>query len=359
MSDLSLRIEKVDASHIPLYEDLSRSVYSETAVCRADHLRWKFLDNPQGPSWGVHLFAGDLLVGRFVAQPRIFEAPDRLMRAAYIVDLVMRPEFRGMSALLRLMNGMRNLHEFFDFVFVTPSASGMPVIESFLRIPARFDLTAKVVPLRPVKVASQFFRRRNRPLLSLVDVGFRSAALAGFAIAEAVGSLKIDESWPPAAELEAFLLTGSRGHVAGQRDSAFLDWRFRQSPDFKYQLFFLRRRGQLVGYVATRRAVYNGYFACFIIDAFGLESLKASDWKTVAWALIAREVSPGGADFLMILGNTACGPLAALARSPFISVPKRFLPQRTTLFADWWDGARPFDFAENSFQVTLADCDMF
>ena len=127
MSDLSLRIEKVDASHIPLYEDLSRSVYAEAAVCKADHLRWKFLDNPQGPSLGVHLFAADLLVGRFVAQPRIFEAPGRFMRAAYIVDLVMHPEFRGMGALLLLMNGMKNLREFFDFVFVTPSASGMPV----------------------------------------------------------------------------------------------------------------------------------------------------------------------------------------------------------------------------------------
>ncbi|MGA8727939.1 MAG: hypothetical protein WB608_04250, partial [Terracidiphilus sp.] len=66
--DLELRIEQIGEEHIEPYARLSRVEYGdEAAVSQASHLRWKFIENPQGPSVGIHLYKHGQLVARMVA----------------------------------------------------------------------------------------------------------------------------------------------------------------------------------------------------------------------------------------------------------------------------------------------------
>jgi hypothetical protein len=357
-TDTTLRIEDVEEAHIAPYAALSRSVYGDAAISDPVHLRWKFLANPQGPSRGIHLYRDGALVARLVAQPRVFQSAAGSAKAAYMVDLVVHPEHRGMASLLALLGNIRHLSADFELVVVTPNDAGMQIWENFVKLPARFDLGVYVVPFRPMRAAA-------RTVAGSVPIGF--AALAADALwrellrsagaLQRSGSLQLEFAWPGEAELAELLsVTASDPTTAGVRDAAFIDWRFRQSPVFRYEVAFVRKHERLTGYVATRRTVYGGYDTRFVVDAFGPQLTRA-DWSAVRWKLARRELARGGAELLMVLGNTRCGALASLARFPFVAVPASRLPQPTTLFAAW-SGPPRFNFAPESFAVTLADCDM-
>jgi hypothetical protein len=352
-------VEDVDERHIEPYAELSRLEYgSQSAVSDPTHLRWKFLANPAGPAKGVHLFKDGTLVGRLVAQPRLFDGDARTTKAAYIVDLLIHPEHRGMASLRSLLGGFAQLREWFDLVLVTPNAQGMLVWEQFVKLPSWFDLNVYAFPLRPARLFARPVRRPLAFLISFVDAAWRGLTRAGAKIAALRSSVRIDATWPDEGELDSLLDSfASETAIHGRRDRAFFDWRFRRSPLFRYDVLFVRNRDRLVGYVASRRTTYGSYDTRFLVDIYLKPELTKRDRSAIIWAFLRREVGPGGPDLALILGNTACGPLARIARWPFVAVPARFLPQRTAVFADWWTTPQ-FGLAAKELVLTLADCDM-
>ena len=356
--EFTVGVEDVEERHIVPYADLSRSEYGESAASSHEHLRWKFLQNPYGRAKGIHLYRDGLMVGRLVAQPRVFLRRAVPVTAAYMVDLLIHPEHRGMVQLVKLVGALGRLREDFACVLVTPNPAGIVVWEKLVKLHARFDLGVHVVPLRPTRIAARRWWRRGAFFAPAADAAWRATATGFALLAGGQRKLRFDTEWPADAELDALLAAGSDAPLAGRRDRAFLDWRFRRSPVFRYDLTFIRKQERLVGYVATRRTVHDGYDTRFVVDAYAQREMTADDWKTVAWRLVGNELQRDGAELLMILGNTARGPLAMLARPPFVRVPEKLVPQRTPVFADWWTPA-PLDFTAESLELTLADCDMF
>ena len=163
---LELRVERFGEEHIEPYVRLSRAEYGDhAAVSQENHLRWKFMENPQGPSVGIHLYKDEQLVGRLVAMPRDFLYRGRTYKAAYMADLVVEREYRGMLPLLQLMQGLKQLSGF-DFIAVTPNPAGAEVWEKFAKMPAHFDLAVAALPLRPARVQVRTRRRAAATQLS-------------------------------------------------------------------------------------------------------------------------------------------------------------------------------------------------
>jgi hypothetical protein len=173
----------------------------------------------------------------------------------------------------------------------------------------------------------------------------------------AARDLRLERAWPSPAELDELFMNPPAAPAAGVRDRDFLEWRFARSPVFRYDVRFVYKAGRLAGYVASRRTVYGGYDTAFVVDAFGSPLLDARDWSEVAWRLMGEQLRADGPALLMIVANLTAGPLAALARAPFIRVPKGRLPQPAPVFAQWWSAPR-FAFAADSLALSLADCDM-
>jgi len=125
---------------------------------------------------------------------------------------------------------------------------------------------------------------------------------------------------------------------------------------FRYNVYFLRQNSELRGYFVTRRTVHDGIDCLFVVDAFGRSDLAKSAWRAVSIAGIRRggETNP---EMAMILGNTEWGPLAALNKMPFLTVPPRRLPRKTTVYAEWITDPR-FEIREDNFYVALGDSDV-
>jgi hypothetical protein len=350
MSVLRVRVEEVSDRHVAAYAALSYAEYGDHPMAQPAHLRWKFLENPQGASIGIHLFDEDELVGRLIAQPRVVVGGSSPARIAYMVDLLIHPAHRGIGALAALARGMREVKEHFDGILVTPNTAGAAVWRGLLRVTERFDLTLSGMLLRPSALWHAAPRSLERAAAA-VDSVWRLAVRGG----SSTRRVTLRGAAPADRDVDALLAGAARALPHGERSPAFFSWRYRQSPVMRYDLLWLYVGEALAGVLATRRVTYGGYDTRFVLDAIGAP--EPSLWHAAARALLAREAARGGAQLVLAAAHDPGGPLAALRAPLFVPIPERFAPQRPTVFADWWTAPR-FAWDGAHVALTLGDCDM-
>jgi hypothetical protein len=354
---LELRVERFGEEHIQPYVRLSRAEYGDhAAVSQENHLRWKFLENPQGPSVGIHLYRGGELVGRMVALARQFRQRDKVYLAAHIVDFLVHPDERGMPALLQLVLGLKQLSGFDFLLIMAPNPAGAAVWEKFVRMRGYFDLDAAVIPLRPAAFLQSTGKLRTGKLGAVLDWPWRLLTAAAARVGGSLSRIRVETEWPKPNELDRLLSADWGNRIVGNRSAEFLDWRYRRSPVFRYSVSFLREKGELRGYFVTRRTVYNGLDCLFVVDAFGLPDLTSASWRAASLAETSR-AAVDGAEIVMLLGNTAWGALSGVCGLPFLRVPPRLLPRRTTVYAQWV-GSPGFEIRRDNFYCSLGDSDV-
>lgn len=354
---LELRVERFGEEHVEPYRRLSQVEYGDhAAVSQAVHLRWKFIENPQGPTTGVHLYRDGELVARMAALARQFMHGGKTWTAAHIVDFLVHPRERGMNSLLQLVMGLKQLSGYDFQLIMAPNPAGAAVWEKFVKMPGYFDLEAAVVPLRPAAVLESTGKLRSGKAGAVVDAPWRLTVGGAAKLGGAFGRMKTDGEWPESKELDELFANRAQDQVIGVRSADYLEWRYRRSPVFHYDVLFLRDRGRLSGYLVTRRNVYNGLDCLFIVDAFGRPELTPAAWRAASLRAIAR-ASKGGAQMVMLLGNTEWGALEKISGMPFLKVPPRFLPRKTTVYAQW-SGSAGFDIRRDNVYMALGDSDV-
>jgi hypothetical protein len=354
---LELRVEQVKEDHIEPYVRLSRAEYgNDAAVSQANHLRWKFIENPQGPSVGIHLYKDEELVARMVALTRQFVHQQKIYRAAHIVDFLVHPDERGMSSLLKLVVGLKLLSGFDFLLIMAPNSAGAAVWEKFVKMKGYFNLDVAVAPLRPAAMLQSAGKFNGGAFTPILDWPWRSLLITATGLCSFMNHVEIETNWPEPSEIQQMLSGDWGDRVVGLRSAEYLYWRYRRSPVFRYEVGFLREKGKLIGYLVTRRTVYDGIDCLFLVDVYGRSQGSSAVWRTATRAEISKALKCG-AEMAMILGNTGWGPLSAVSRLPFLAVPPRFLPRKTTVYAQWLT-APEFDIRRDNFYVALGDSDV-
>jgi hypothetical protein len=354
---LELRVETLGEEHIDSHVQLSRAEFGDgPAASNPDHLRWKFLQNPQGPSVGIHLYRNDVLVGRMLALARQFLYRGKLYRAAHIVDFLVHPHERGMKALFQLVTGLKRLPGFDLLLIMAPNPAGAAVWDKFVKMKAYFDLDVTVAPCRPAAILRSAGKLNCGPMTPVLDWMWRTPMNAWLMALSLTTDATMDETWPTITEMQQMLSSGWGDKVIGLRSPEYLDWRYRSSPVANYNVTFLRERGELRGYCVTRRTTYEGLDSEFLVDVFGSPQMSPKKWRRAASRQVLR-ASRNRAQMAMFLGNTEWGPSVALRKLPFVSVPKRILPRKTSVYAEWLTG-EAFDIGRGNFYLTLGDSDV-
>lgn len=353
-----MRVERLNEEHMEQYSFLSRIEFGDhAAVSNANHLRWKFLQNPQGPSFGIHLYQGSELVGRMVALTRAFTHRHRLYKAAHIVDFLVHPKARGMAALLNLTRGLRQLSGFDFFLIMAPNPAGAAVWENFWKMPRCFDLDVLAAPLRPASASDVLGKLRSGPFRPLLDSTWTAFVRLICAMRGAVDSIQVDREWPSSPEIENLTTRREQSdYVFGIRTPDYLDWRYRRSPVFRYEVFFLRKDGQLMGYIVTRKTTFEGLDCLFIVDAFCSPELSPKVWLGAIAPSIKTAIAEH-AHLTLTMGNVALEPLSSLRRLPFVTVPARLLPRRTGVYAEWISPPA-FEIRRENSYFALGDSDV-
>ncbi len=344
-------------SDLPAYVALSRSEYVSGAVCDPVHLRWKLLDNPQGPTWARHLYRCDELVGRLAFQVRELRVGSRALRAGYLVDLLVHPAHRGLRSFLALAGELRDAPGF-DLLYVTPNARSAPLYASALRLPETARLSVVGLPLRAGRLLENLVGRSARGLATPADAMLR---LATRLVRRPPGGS--DLSWtdaPPADDEIDALAEGqfAPDRLIGRRGATFHRWRFGASPVHRYRVHYLRRGGRLVGYVATRMAEYLGYRTLFLIDAIVDATLAPTAFRCIRQRVLEEAVGEGCELMLGIWMREAPG-VAELCGLPWIRVPERWLPQAVSLHTLPLTPAAQALPHLDRWALSLADLDVF
>lgn len=352
-----LRIEPIDESHIAAYARLAVDEFGPgMAVAQPAHLRWKFLANPAGPSTGIHLYSEGELVGRYIFWPRYFTHAGKSYRAAVALDTLIDRRHRRLNVLMQLLSGIKQVSGFDLLLSIAPNEAGWQVSKKFAAIPECFELDVAVAPIGPGRIL------HARGTLSwvaaaVIDWPWRTLLRPVCAISGRFGRYRVTDQWPTQSALEALFDSAVvAGTLTGKRTADFVDWRFRQSPIFKYEVWFLYHGADLVGYLASRRTRYEAYDCRFLVDAFGRPDLTRRDWAAALGPLLAREAA-AGAEMSMLLGTADRGSLSTVLMPPFLRVPSRFLPRRMTVFGKWLSDPGP-DLTRENVYLTLADYDV-
>jgi hypothetical protein len=355
---MRLSLESLTDDFIDGYGDLSRSEYSDVNLCSPEHFRWKHLDNPAGPSLAYNLYSDDRLVGRLVYQKQRFMQNNQAFVGAYLVDLLIHPDYRNIKAFVALMSKFKEVRGF-DFLYLTPGVMSIPLYRRALGLDDLFSLDAYATPLRFGALLQRLLKRRFAVVDWIVSGAWRITAKILARCLDLFSQPSLDETPPTEEDFRSLLtLVEYRDELHGDRSHAFHRWRFFDSPHNQYKVVYLRKRGTLVGYVVTRVMTYEGLKTLFLIDYLCDQNLKGVAHAKVLFYCVL-EGQRRGCDILFTLVNAAVGYGRAICRFPLMRVPEKFLPQEVPMFFVDLTPEKPKTVDRQRFAVTLADLDVF
>lgn len=283
-------------------ETLWEQVYGGFSAARYD---WLYVNNPAGAATVCLLRDDDpdSIVGSTALLPRNLCTEGRILRAGIAADLMVDHRHRSLGPSIILQKGLlEHLAEIgIEAVYAFPNPKSIPMTKriGYRQVAQRMAL---VLPLR-----SEAFLRERIPHV----VARKSAAM----MIDIALYLRPRLYTPfPAPGREHFVTTGfdaafddiwsrikSGYMLIGEKTAAFLNWRYRDSPQGTYAVFGLRRRKQqtLDGYVVHSRREGRMHIADFAWDParISLEELliRFARWSSAAGAeavSIALTASP-------------------------------------------------------------------
>jgi hypothetical protein len=270
--------------------------------------------------------------------------------AANPVDLLIDPRYRSMAAFMRLMT-MRGWQDHFDALFLTPNLNSMLLYEKALKFLQPISLKAFGYPVRVSPVLRRLVGWELRPLAWPVDQLLRAGQL------RLPSHAQFHDEWPLAPELDDlfFRLRQLPGGI-GERDAAFLAWRFRDSPRIEYRATFISIDGMLSGYYVTSVQSYLNFRVLFVIDLIGTSRVTRRDWLSVR-ARIISEARRTGCQLVFGLFNLGASRLRRTLGWPWARVPARLLPQPIPIFVNASGPSTPVSWSQ--CLLTAADLDVF
>ena len=228
---------------------------------------WLFARNPhaEGPSLWVSKRDG-IVVGQQGLIPVRLKVDDAEYRAAWLIDLMVHPEWRlkGIAPALLQTSGQS-----------TDIMLGLGIEDEAYKTLARrgwTEVTRMSYFVRPLDPKACGAGLNAPKLLTQLAPGvlFRgSAAVAG----SLMGAVRGTTLEPIAAfdeRADAIWALANRDYpIVVKRDFASLKWRFDEVPQRAlYSRYYLERKGVVVGYAVARLKSWNGYTAANVVDYF-------------------------------------------------------------------------------------------
>lgn len=244
-----VRPAQIDREKAALTAFLSTHLSPDAA---ADRYEWLYCKNPAGPArvWVACEAEAGKIIGVSAAFPRRIYSHGQELRGYVLGDFCMHPDYRSLGPALALQRSTLDdlSREGAGFVFDFPSTS-MLAIYKRLRIESKEAAIRFAKPLRadrqiqkriPAKAAGAVVSAAANVALRLRDVGLGRSS--EWTIAEETG---------PCGEefTQAFQQWAPRMGTCADRSAEYLNWRFLQHPQRRYQILTARKDGRLCGYL--------------------------------------------------------------------------------------------------------------
>jgi GNAT superfamily N-acetyltransferase len=274
----------------PALERMYAEVFgAEEARLNRERWRWQYEDNPHCPDEGPEIWVakenGDVL-GQYATMPVRLKVRDRIVRASWGMDVMVRPSIqrKGIGSRLFLYWDRQveaslglGLSSASYTLFQKLQWEDLGPIPCYTRILDPTRLLARRVGRAPAVVMSPIAR------LAL------GAAFPARTSAKSRAPIEIRELATPFGEgFDRLWDRASKGFdFVAERTAAYLEWKYHRAPHVVYEIFEALRGNDVVGFVVLRAAEPSGVRIGLVVDLFAhpedLDVLDALIDGAAAW----------------------------------------------------------------------------
>ena len=244
-----VRAAQIDGERAALMAFLSAHLSPDASVERYE---WLYCKNPAGMArvWVAFESVGGKLIGVSAAFPRRIYSGGREICGHVLGDFCIHPDYRSLGPALALQRStLEDLsRESAGVVFDFPSTS-MLAIYKRLRIEPQ-ELAIRLA--KPLRADRQIQKRiRTKAAGAIVAVAANAALrLRDTSFGRSREWTIKEETGPCGGEFTlAFRQWAPRLGLCADRSAEYLNWRFRQHPQRRYQFLTARKDGTLCGYL--------------------------------------------------------------------------------------------------------------
>jgi len=354
---MAVTLDPITPEILREYAELSEVEYLGKPVAQFEHLSWKFLENPQALSYGIHLREKGRLVGRIAYMPRTFACGAETLRGGYLVDLLLHPRIRSMQNLKLLVDSLEQFHGI-DFLFVTPNHLSIPIYRHLLKMQEPLHLSAFAVPLRPGAVLRDKLPWCPASVCTFTDWSCLSIVNI-LNLPSLAGKLTFNDTIPGDRELANLIQNtfDSNLQCVGIRTEKFLRWRFAASPVNRYHFSAVYRNDRLLGYYAVREAKFGGLSTLFLVDCVIAHDASWAEKHQILQEIV-RMAMCKNCDLVFGLFNFGVGKSSMLPL-PVIPIPEYALPQTVPLFLKRFGKTELSCLEQKKWFISIADLDVF
>jgi predicted N-acetyltransferase YhbS len=290
-------------------EQLTQSAEDVDEPWSHQAIAWLLDANPDGPGFMILARApeSDRILGYFTFYPKLLCSGAEIVPAFLFVRLYVSQEIRRRG------------------VFETMTRLGMAMLKS-----------------AGIEYAYSVPNRYSTP--GFIKLGMRDQGDVGFWVRPTwriwpyvqglpkADSLTIEPIKAFGTQWDALFDVPYQGHavVRGARNSARLNWRYKNRPDAEYEMWGARSRNEFVGYCITRATKIKGVSALVVCDFWFRPGSESMLRMAVATAL--REARSAPPRFVAAFVSVPSGSeRRAIRHAGFLPVPKSIVPGRMPL----------------------------
>jgi GNAT superfamily N-acetyltransferase len=262
------RTSRDDAEIAELYGEIFGNDLAESSRRR---WRWQYLDNPNVGREGPDIWIardGDRILGQYASMPVRLWWKDRETRASWGMDVFVRKEARGRGVGARLFTTWADHVEVALGLGLTPSSYGLFHKLGYADV-GPVPLFQKVLDPRSI-AERRLGRGIGGALAPLVGLALRArypdhhvVPINGTpnTIVRNIGAFspEYDDLW-----------ARTRGSyvMCARRDAAYLNWKYRDCPHRRYDLWEARVDQRLVGFAVSRHEMRRGIRLGWLVDLY-------------------------------------------------------------------------------------------
>lgn len=357
-----VNIQTFTEDKISIHQDVAKGTYSSPEVVDAQHIYWKHIQNPFGPSSVITLTGNsseNAIIGRSFLARRDFQINyATIIKGSTVTDLVVMPEYRTAGRLIELVKASKSFHNSMITIHSSNEVSDVFYRKMF-KFPVIFSLESAGFPVR----LTGYLRNKNVPnfaasLINLVYSPVRWMIHGITPLLKLFSGIKLGRL-PTTQELDK-IHHGHHSRTGPQfsRNAKYFYWRYIDGPISQSRVYgIFDSDNECIGYFSIRKVSLNGMIFTVLMDIVTEQSMTKLQYLFLKFALMKLTMK-NKSEITFAMFNPNHKELNWLGELPFIKVPDSALPHPTPIFVHQHESINKIKDLHKMY-FTIADLDYF
>ena len=347
--------ELINTQIIKKYSLLSQTEYSKTnPISKENHLKWKYLQNPEGFSYGTNGYCGDKLVARISYQKKIFILKNKIIKGANLCDLLIHKNNRKLDNFLKLTSKFFIRKDIPDseLSIMLPNEISINIYKKILNLNPIGSLELRVIPI---------FNSIIHKILNIKIPNFFGGLFYKFLLFIIKNLQFLSKTYFSSKDVEKekyenMIRTYYQDNlIQGDRSKKWIQWRYSSNSTINYFLEYIFFGDKLIGYFAYRKAEKDGFHILVIMEIVMIKKNILIE-LTILLKLVSIAIKKKCDLILSLRTIQKNNPLSNFL---FPKIPNFLLPTPLELFIITNQRHTSQIFDIKKWKINMADLDIF